>query len=166
MTEFRTPQTKTARQARIVELITRQSVRSQTELAQLLAADGVPVTQGTLRMDVVDGGAIRVRPGDGEFGSAVLAGQRPGDSSAAAVRLSRLCAELLVSAEGSANLAVLRTPPGAAQFFASAIDRVGLPEVLGTIAGDDTIAVITRDPIGGADLAETMLAMSHHPRTE
>jgi transcriptional regulator of arginine metabolism len=166
MTEFRTPQTKTARQARIVELITRQSVRSQTELAQLLAADGVPVTQGTLSKDLVDVGAIRVRHGDGDFGYALLAGQRPGDSSAAAVRLSRLCAELLVSAEGSANLAVLRTPPGAAQFFASAIDRVGLPEVLGTIAGDDTIAVITRDPIGGANLAEIMLAMSHHPRTE
>ena len=71
-----------------------------------------------------------------------------------------------MSAEGSANLAVLRTPPGAAQFFASAIDRVALPEVLGTIAGDDTIAVITRDPAGGSRLAETMLAMSHDPRTE
>ena len=166
MTEFRTPQTKIARQARIVELITRQSVRSQTELAQLLAADGVPVTQGTLSKDLVDVGAIRVRQGDGDFGYALLAGERPGESSAATVRLSRLCAELLVSAEGSANLAVLRTPPGAAQYFASAIDRVGMSEVLGTIAGDDTIAVITRDPVGGAKLAETMLAMSHNPRTE
>ncbi len=165
MTEFRTPQTKTARQARIVELITRRPVRSQTELAQLLAADGVPVTQGTLSKDLVDVGAIRVRQGD-DFGYALLAGQRPGDSSAATVRLSRLCAELLVSAEGSANLAVLRTPPGAAQFFASAIDRVAMSEVLGTIAGDDTIAVITRDPVGGAKLAETLLAMSHNPRTE
>ena len=165
MTEQRTPQTKTARQARIVELITRQAVRSQTELAQLLAAEGVLVTQGTLSKDLVDIGAVRVRQGDGDFGYALLAGERPGDSTAT-VRLSRLCAELLVSAEGSANLAVLRTPPGAAQFFASAIDRVALPEVLGTIAGDDTIAVITRDPAGGSRLADTMLAMSHNPRTE
>ena len=166
MNETRLPQTKTARQARIVELIGRQPVRSQTELAALLAAEGVTVTQGTLSKDLVDVGAIRVRQGDGEFGYALLAGEHPGDSSAATVRLSRLCAELLVSAEGSANLAVLRTPPGAAQYFASAIDRVALPEVLGTIAGDDTIAVITRDPAGGAALAETMLAMSHNPRTE
>ena len=160
------PQTKTARQARIVELITHRPVRSQTELVQLLAAEGVAVTQGTLSKDLVDVGAVRVRLGDRDFGYALLAGERPGDSSSATVRLSRLCAELLVSAEGSANLAVLRTPPGAAQFFASAIDRVALPEVLGTIAGDDTVAVITRDPAGGPRLADTMLAMSHHPRTE
>ena len=166
MTEPRLPQTKTARQARIVELITRQAVRSQTELAHLLAADGVVVTQGTLSKDLVDVGAVRVRQGDRDFGYALLAAERPGESTPATVRLSRLCAELLVSAEGSANLAVLRAPPGAAQFFASAIDRVALPEVLGTIAGDDTIAVITRDPTGGARLADTMLAMSHHPRTE
>lgn len=166
MTESRTPQTKTARQARIVELISREPVRSQSELAGLLAREGVPVTQGTLSKDLVDVGAVRVRQGDGEFGYALLAGERPGDSSVAALRLSRLCAELLLSAEGSANLAVLRTPPGAAQYFASAIDRVAMTEVLGTIAGDDTIAVITRDPAGGARLAETMLAMSHNPRTE
>ncbi|MCW3157980.1 arginine repressor [Micropruina sonneratiae] len=166
MTESRTPQTKTARQARIVELISREPVRSQSELAGLLAREGVPVTQGTLSKDLVDVGAVRVRQGDGEFGYALLAGERPGDSSVSALRLSRLCAELLLSAEGSANLAVLRTPPGAAQYFASAIDRVAMTEVLGTIAGDDTIAVITRDPAGGARLAETMLAMSHNPRTE
>ena len=72
---------------------------------------------------------------------ALLAAERASDSTAT-VRLSRLCAELLVSAEGSANLAVLRTPPGAAQFFASAIDRVALPEVLGTIAGGLAVALL------------------------
>jgi transcriptional regulator of arginine metabolism len=54
---------------------------------------------------------------------------------------------------------VLRTPPGAAQFFASAIDRVGWESILGTIAGDDTVAIITRDPSGGAAMAETLLAL-------
>ena len=53
-------------------------------------------------------------------------------------RLARLCSEVLVSAEASANLVVLRTPPGAAQYFASAVDRVAWPDILGTIAGDDT----------------------------
>ena len=152
MTEQRTPQTKTARQARIVELITRQSVRSQTELVQLLAAEGVVVTQGTLSKDLVDVGAVRVRQGDGDLGYALLAAERASDSTAT-VRLSRLCAELLVSAEGSANLAVLRTPPGAAHYLASAIDRASLPDIVGTIAGDDTILVVAREPLDGAGLA-------------
>ena len=82
MTEQRTPQTKTARQARIVELITRQSVRSQTELVQLLAAEGVVVTQGTLSKDLVDVGAVRVRQGDGDLGYALLAAERASDSTA------------------------------------------------------------------------------------
>ena len=75
-------------------------------------------------------------------------------------RLGRLCAELLVSAEGSANLAVLRTPPGAAQFLASAFDKAELPELLGTIAGDDTVLVIGRDPRGGPGLAAKFLALA------
>jgi transcriptional regulator of arginine metabolism len=68
---------------------------------------------------------------------------------------------LLVSAEASANLVVLRTPPGASNFLASAIDRARLPEVLGTIAGDDTIVVISRDPLGGPALALDLLELSN-----
>ena len=75
-------------------------------------------------------------------------------------RLARLCAEVLVSAEASANLVVLRTPPGAAQYFASAIDRVGWEAILGTIAGDDTLLLISRSPDGGTAIAETFLIMS------
>ena len=75
-------------------------------------------------------------------------------------RLARLCQEVLVSAESSANLVVLRTPPGAAQYFASAIDRVGWGSVLGTIAGDDTILLITRSPDGGEQLARDLVRMS------
>jgi transcriptional regulator of arginine metabolism len=75
-------------------------------------------------------------------------------------RLNRLAAELLVSADASANLVVLRTPPGAAQFLASAVDRAGLPDVIGTIAGDDTVLMIARDPDGGAALAERMLDLA------
>ena len=67
-----------------------------------------------------------------------------------AARLARLCAELLVTAEASGNLVVLRTPPGAAQFLASAIDHSILPAILGTIAGDDTVLVIAREGETGA----------------
>jgi transcriptional regulator of arginine metabolism len=79
---------------------------------------------------------------------------------AAPARLTRLLGDLLTSAEGSANLAVLRTPPGAAQFLASALDKVGLPDVLGTIAGDDTLLVVSRAPGGGAALAERFRALA------
>jgi len=79
------------------------------------------------------------------------------------VRLARLCAELLVTAEASANLVVLRTPPGAAQFLASALDHATLPDVLGTIAGDDTVLVITRAPDGGAGLAERLVHQAGAP---
>lgn len=76
--------------------------------------------------------------------------------SGGTARLSRLLSELLVSADASANLAVLRTPPGAADYLASAIDRAALPYVVGTIAGDDTVFVAARDPMTGAELADTL----------
>jgi transcriptional regulator of arginine metabolism len=159
------PLTKTARQAKIVSLLAQREVRSQTELAELLAASGVQVTQGTLSRDLVEVGALRVRGSEGHLVYAVPGegGDRSpqsGEFATFEVRLVRLCGEILVSAQSSANLVVLRTPPGAAQYFASAIDRVAWPEILGTIAGDDTILLITRDPAGGAAIAERFLTMS------
>jgi transcriptional regulator of arginine metabolism len=76
--------------------------------------------------------------------------------SGGTARLSRLLSELLVSADASANLAVLRTPPGGANYLASAIDRAALPYVVGTIAGDDTVFVAAREPMTGAELASTL----------
>jgi transcriptional regulator of arginine metabolism len=80
-------------------------------------------------------------------------------------RLARVAAELLVTAEASANLVVLRTPAGAAQLLASAIDHAGWPAVLGTVGGDDTVLVIARDPAGGAELAQALLRLAEggHP---
>jgi arginine repressor len=74
-------------------------------------------------------------------------------ASAIPARLIRYLKELLTSAEASANLVVLRTPAGAAQFLASAIDHAAWPAILGTVAGDDTVLVIARDPLGGDALA-------------
>ncbi len=160
MTDVRAPLTKSARQARITELIEHSSVSSQGDLVQRLADSGVVVTQGTLSKDLLELGAVRVRTSDGQFRYALLASDSPAAATTVALtRLARLCGELLLSAEGSANLTVLRTPPGAAQFFASAIDKVGWDSILGTIAGDDTVVVITRDPAGGAAMAESLLAL-------
>lgn len=160
------PHTKGARQQRIIDLVTHHEVRSQTELADLLAAQGLHVTQATLSRDLVELDAVKVRSASGGLVYAVPSegGDRtpavPHPTAGAAQRLARLCAELLVSAEASANLVVLRTPPGAAQFLASAFDRAELPDVLGTIAGDDTVLVIGRDPRGGPALATHFLSLA------
>ena len=165
----RAPITKTARQARIIAILEQQPVRSQSELAELLAIEQLQVTQGTLSRDLVEIGALRVRGNDGHLVYAVPGdgGDRTpqtGEFATFESRLTRLCSEVLVSAEASANLVVLRTPPGAAQYFASAIDRVAWESILGTIAGDDTILLITRDPAGGEDIADRFLQMSQGAR--
>lgn len=158
--------TKAARQQRITDLLQRRAVHSQAELADLLAVEGVVVTQATLSRDLVELDAVRVR---GVGGGLVYAVPGEGgdrtphggtETAASGQRLARLCSELLVGAEASANLVVLRTPPGAAQFLASALDKAALSSVLGTIAGDDTVVVISRQPRGGDALAGQLLALA------
>jgi transcriptional regulator of arginine metabolism len=149
------PATKTARQARITAILTGESVRSQAELAALLADDGVQVTQATLSRDLEELGAVKLRGADGGVGVYVVPedGSPVRGVSGGTERMSRLLAELLVSTDASANLAILRTPPGAAHYLASAIDRAALRYVAGTVAGDDTILVVAREPMTGAELA-------------
>ena len=187
------PVTKAARQAQIADILTRARVRSQEELADLLAQRGVKVTQATLSRDLEELGAVRLRgaggtlvyalPGDpGGPGSrpgglpGPPAGSPPGppgpsgswpgawlsgrSDEGASGTLARVGPELLLSAEASANLVVLRTPAGAAQFLASAIDHAGWPSILGTVAGDDTVLVISREPAGGNELAESLLRLA------
>jgi transcriptional regulator of arginine metabolism len=190
------PVTKAARQAQIADILTRARVRSQEELADLLAQRGVKVTQATLSRDLEELGAVRLRgaggtlvyalPGDpGGPGSrpgglpGPPAGSPPGPAAqpgppgswpgawlggradeGASGTLARVGPELLLSAEASANLVVLRTPAGAAQFLASAIDHAGWPSILGTVAGDDTVLVISREPAGGTELAESLLRLA------
>lgn len=156
------PLTRTARQGRIVELVARHKLRSQSELAELLAAEGIETTQATLSRDLEELGAVKLRGADGgpaiyvipEDGSPVKAVEGGTD------RLSRLLSELLISADQSGNIAVLRTPPGAAHFLASAIDRSALHDVIGTIAGDDTIFIVAREPLTGAQLADRFTGLA------
>ncbi len=161
------PLTKTARHRTIVDLLRRHLVRSQTELAELLATDGMVVTQATLSRDLFELGAVKVRHSGGLVYAVPGEG---GDRTPLAgisqevldARLARLCEELLVGAEASANLVILRTPPGAAQLLASAIDQSYLPDLLGTIAGDDTILVVARDATGGPGVATRFLDLAQH----
>ena len=154
------PTTKAARQARIVELISGSPIRSQTELANLLAADGIEATQATLSRDLEELGAVKVRGTDG--GSAVYSifaeGERPlRDTEVASDRLQRLLRELLVGANHSGNMAVLRCPPGAAQYLASAIDRSGLAAAIGHLVVDLTQGLGWRAALLGIVVAAVVL---------
>lgn len=167
MSRASVPATKAARRQKIVEILGRRAVHSQVELADLLGSYGVVVTQGTLSRDLDELGAVKVRAPSGTGLVYALPGEGGDRTPRAAqgeavldARLARVTEELLVSAEASGNLVVLRTPPGAAQYFASAIDHADLPELLGTIAGDDTVLVISRDPSGGEAVAARFLALA------
>ena len=168
----RVPATKAARHALIATLLSRRPIHSQPELAAALGEVGVSVTQATLSRDLVELRAVKIRTATGALAYAVPAEggdrspQPAADTEYLAARLARLCGELLVTADASGNLVVLRTPPGAAQFFASAIDHSVMPGVLGTIAGDDTVLVIARENDGatggssGRALAARFLALA------
>ena len=163
------PATKAARQQLIIDLLGRHTVRSQGDLTVLLDTHGVTATASTVSRDLVELDAVRVRHTDGSLVYAVPAegGDRTPRSAestdAAQHRLQRLARDVLVSADSTGNLVVLRTPPGAAQYLASTIDHTAQPDLLGTIAGDDTVMLIVRDPEGGAAMARRFLALADLP---
>ncbi|GAA2004445.1 arginine repressor [Brevibacterium samyangense] len=159
------PSTKTARQQQIIDIVRRGTIRSQTELMNTLAERGVTVTQATLSRDLVDLGAVKIRTSagsvyavPGEGGDRSL--EKGIESEMLDSKLQRILEELLVSATSSDNLVVLRTPPGAAHYLASAIDHSVFHGVLGTIAGDDTILVIAGDGVAGTDLVDRFLELA------
>lgn len=153
------PLSRTARQSLVERLLSTHEVTSQAELTEMLAEQGVVVTQGTISKDLVELGAIRTRTASGVVRYA-LPGQDAGEPDASGARLARVCAELLTAADHSGNLAVAHTPPGGAQYFASALDRANWTDVLGTIAGDDTILIITRAVDGGESVAQRLLDLA------
>ena len=134
-------------------MIAEQPIRSQSELAALLAAEGIETTQATLSRDLEELGAVKLRGVDGGAGSYVIPEDgHPRPMAGGTGRLARLLSDLLLSYDASGTIAVLRTPPGAAQFLASALDRASLDGVIGTIAGDDTVLVVAREGLTGAEI--------------
>ena len=135
---------KTKRQRAILSLIAARPIRSQEELAHLLEVQGYEVTQATVSRDIKELGLMKVplRNGNGQQFKYVEPSVGPTYSS----RLHRVVAELATGVSGSGNLIVLRTSPGSAMMLASAIDGAEWPEILGSIAGDDTVFVAIAKP--------------------
>lgn len=142
---------KTQRQHRIIQILEQSAVPSQQRLVELLSEAGVEATQATVSRDLEEIGAVKVRAAGGESVYAVP--DLPKDRVAPEEHLRRVLGDWVVEVTASANLVIVRTPPGSAHVVASALDRAGLPEILGTVAGDDTILVVAAEDIGGAKLA-------------
>ncbi len=156
------PQTMTARRAQIRSLLLDTIVTSQDQLRTLLRELGVDVTQATLSRDLEAIGADKGISADGcvryvvaEDSLAARLGPAAGLDS-----IARVISEVLVSAVAAENLAVLRTPPGAAMYLAGSLDRADSPEIVGTVAGDDTVIVVTPGASEAAELCARILDLA------
>ena len=146
-------QSVAARRAKAISLIQEGLVHSQSDLVVLLKKAGYKVTQTTASRDLEEIGAIRARNTAGESTYEIRE-----SLDDAIVRSTPVPSQLILSVDHSANLAVIHTPPGAAQFLASSLDHANLTGVIGTIACDDTIILVSKKATGGANLAKELLA--------
>ncbi|MGH9150423.1 MAG: arginine repressor [Acidimicrobiales bacterium] len=149
---------KTRRQHRIARLLEEVAVPSQAQLVELLAAEGLVATQATVSRDLDDLGAVKVRVPGGETVYAIP--QVPKVAEAHDDHLRRVLGDWVVEVSHSANIVVLRTPPGSAHVVGSALDRAALAEVVGTVAGDDTVLVVAAECPGGADVARRLAQLA------
>ena len=149
---------KTQRQQRIARILERQAVASQAQLVELLAADGVAATQATVSRDLDDLGAVKVRVPGGDTVYAIP--EMAKDQIAPEDNLRRILGDWVGEVGHSANLVVLRSPPGTAHVVASALDRAGLVDVVGTVAGDDTVLVVAAEKVGGARMARRLAELA------
>jgi transcriptional regulator of arginine metabolism len=161
------PRTMTARRARIAAIIATALIGSQEELGNVLAGEGIHVTQATLSRDLDAIGATKAVDDEGRLHYALTERSSADTSIPVAgtdTNLARVAEELLVRAEAAGNIAVIHTPPGAAQFLAGHLDRSTLVDSVGSVAGDDTIILVMRTPADAADLCAMMLKLAETRR--
>lgn len=154
--------TKTQRQHRVSQILEKEAVTSQAQLVRLLNERGVEATQVTVSRDLEELGAVKVRRPGGVpvYALPEDAKERPTPE----LHLRRVLGDWVGEVTSSGNLVVVRTPPGCAHVVASALDRAGLPEVIGTVAGDDTVLVIAAERTRGAVLARKLARMAGQTR--
>jgi transcriptional regulator of arginine metabolism len=149
---------KPQRQHRLARLLEEQAVSSQAQIVELLSAEGVLATQATVSRDLEDLGAVKVRIPGGAMAYAVP--EHSKDRSPPEDHLRRVMGEFVVDVSHSGNLALLRTSPGSAHVIGSALDRAGLPDVLGNVAGDDTLIIVCAEAAGGGAVAQHLAELA------
>lgn len=162
------PPTKAARHAAIIEILATTQVGSQELLRERLSERGIETAQATLSRDLLELQAVKVREPNGGLVYSVAGadGEPTHQADGVAARLSRWCQDLLVAGNQAQNLAVLRTPVGAANLLGSAVDAARLDGVVGTIAGDDTIFVACQSSKDARAVLDHLLALAGGPRAE
>ena len=142
---------KPQRQYRIAGYLQRELVTSQARIVELLGADGIEATQATVSRDLDEMGAMKGRLPGGDVAYVIPA--QPQDQVAPAEHLRRVCRDWVTAVAASGNIVVVRTPPGSAHMVGSAIDRAGWRDVIGTVAGDDTLIVVAAEGVRGTEVA-------------
>ena len=143
--------TKAQRQHRIAAMIDREVISTAAQIVARLHEEGISATQATVTRDLQELGTVKIRDEHGV--RRIVMAASPKLAPAPLDHLRRVMGEWVVTVEHSANVVVVRTPPGCAHVVASALDRSALPGVLGSVAGDDTILVVAADAHGGEDLS-------------
>jgi len=155
------PTSMAGRRARISAIISSSPVSSQDDLRRILSDEGIEVTQATVSRDLEAIGAVKRHEGDGSIRYEIL---QPTVSrlspSTGADALARVAADVLLDAEAALNIAVLHTPPGAAHYLAGFLDRTNVEDLVGTVAGDDTVIVVMRSTDSARDLCERLLLLA------
>lgn len=150
---------KHRRQAAICDIVAREPVRSQEQLRRRLAARGFRATQATLSRDIKELGLVK-RAADGAYQADAAMTARPGPAGAPRQALARTLVECLTGLAVSQQLLVVHTGAGQASLVGLAIDRARLPEVIGTVAGDDTVLVVCRTPRAARTLLQQFERMA------
>lgn len=132
---------KYTRQTKILDLISKQDIETQEELADGLKLMGIDVTQATISRDIKELRLVKVMSKDGNYKYATMGQGQEGITD----RLSKIFENSVVSIDSAMNIVVIKTIPGAAQICASAIDYMGIDQIVGTIAGDDNVFIAIRD---------------------
>jgi transcriptional regulator of arginine metabolism len=153
---MRTPENKMARQAAIKKIIESNQIKSQSQLLFELAKLKLKITQATLSRDLDELGIVKNSQADGSC--YVL------KESVADPDLKAIASSLIVGIDHSGNIVVVRTPPGGAQFFASSVDRAADSEIIGTIAGDDTVLLVTKNPGGSQQVVDKLWELARSNR--
>lgn len=131
---------KYTRQTKILELISKKEIETQEELADGLKAMGIEVTQATISRDIKELRLVKIMSKSGKYKYATIGQSQEGVTD----RLYKIFENSVISIDSSMNIIVLKTIPGAAQICASAIDYMGIVDIVGTLAGDDTVFVVIK----------------------
>lgn len=138
-----------ARRRLVTRLVTTEAIESQAQLRRLLVHAGHEVTQATISRDLEAVGAVKTRDGD----TSRYRIQDPDEVRRARSALSVAVNEFVEAVVATGPIVVLQVPPGAAHLVAGKIDAAGMPGVLGTVAGDDTVFIAVEESVGAATVA-------------